>query len=96
MEHPPSLVNIMVWRSTKSHVSSRPHERTKNNVRRGAGFLRLASSLFHSPKSKIMAAPEVLTVISPNEPFAQWSASLALSWASAWIVINLRTAARSA
>jgi hypothetical protein len=31
------------------------------------GFLRLATSLFHSPKSKIVEAPEVLTVISPSD-----------------------------
>src|SRR5580658_8456370 len=32
-----------------------------------SGFLRLATSLFHSPKSKIVEAGDVLTVISPSD-----------------------------
>ena len=32
-----------------------------------SGFLRLAISLFHSPKSKIVEGPDVLTAISPSE-----------------------------
>src|SRR5690349_8066384 len=31
-----------------------------------SGFLRLATSLFHSPKSKIVEEPDVLTAISPS------------------------------
>src|SRR5208283_293807 len=32
-----------------------------------SGFLRLATSLFHSPKSKIVEGPDMLTVISPSD-----------------------------
>jgi hypothetical protein len=35
-----------------------------------SGFLRLATSLFHSPKSKIVEAPDVLTVIYPSDALA--------------------------
>ena len=34
-----------------------------------SGFLRLATSLFHSPKSKMVEEPEVLTAMSPSEAF---------------------------
>ena len=32
-----------------------------------SGFLRELTSLFHSPKSKIVEAPDVLTLISPSK-----------------------------
>jgi hypothetical protein len=35
-----------------------------------SGFLREATSLFHSPKSNIVEAPDVLTVISPSDELA--------------------------
>src|SRR6266496_5980768 len=35
-----------------------------------SGFLRLATSLFHSPKSKIVEAPDVLTALSPSDGLA--------------------------
>jgi hypothetical protein len=42
-----------------------------DDERHGAmGFLREATSLFHSPKSNIVEAPDVLTVISPSDELA--------------------------
>ena len=35
-----------------------------------SGFLRLAISLFYSPKSKIVETPDMLTVICPSDAFA--------------------------
>jgi hypothetical protein len=42
---------------------------TVTKVTVSSGFLREATSLFHSPKSKIVAAPDLLTSISPSDAF---------------------------
>lgn len=62
----------------------------------GSGFWRDPTSLFHSPKSKTVAEPDVRTVMSPSEAFAYCFASLADSLRSAGMVNTLRSAASSA